>query len=123
MVAPIRDVLGATAKQWGLARLAWLVDLQRRWPAIVGPTLAELSWPERVRGDTLVVAARQPAVAQELRWRERAILQAAGTGQEGEPARLRVVVRTRLSGGTRRTGGVRGGHGRPVAGTTRRRRG
>ena len=125
MVTPIRDVLGTAARWWGLGRLAGLVDLQRRWPAIVGTALAEVSRPGRLRGDTLVVVAVHPVAAQEVRWRERAILRAAAAGCGEGPSRVRVVVRTRLPGVLRQpaSSGVRGGRGRPATGTARGRRG
>lgn len=125
MVTPIRDVLKATVGRWGLGGLSWLVEVQRRWPAVVGPVLAAVSRPERVRGDALVVVASHSVAAQELRLRQRAILRALpGPGRAPRPARVLVVVRARLAGSRARgpaRGAVRRQRGaREEAGTKRR---
>jgi predicted nucleic acid-binding Zn ribbon protein len=96
--------------------VAWLVEVRRRWPALVGPVLAAVSRPERRRGDALVVVVTQPAAAQELRWRQAAILRALpASARAPRPTRVRVVVRSHLPavrpGVAGRPRGRRGGEG------------
>jgi hypothetical protein len=97
MVTPLRDILKAAAKGWGLAPAARLVAAREAWSRIVGVPLARVSAPLSIRDGRLRVAVMHAAAAQEIRYRGTRIA-AALNGALGEQAVTTVmpVVRRRL---------------------------
>ncbi|MDR7544898.1 MAG: DUF721 domain-containing protein [Armatimonadota bacterium] len=73
MVTPLRDILRAAARAWGIEPAAHLACARGAWPRIVGEPLAAVSAPLSIRGGRLRVAVNHPAAAQEVRLREGAI--------------------------------------------------
>jgi predicted nucleic acid-binding Zn ribbon protein len=71
-----------------------LVDLLRRWPAVVGESLAAHCRPLTLRSGTLTIAADEPAWGAQLGWLEADLLrrldQAVGAGTV-----TRIAVRIR----------------------------
>jgi hypothetical protein len=97
MVTPLRDILKAAAKGWGLAPAARLVVAREAWPRIVGVALAGASAPLSIRDGRLRVAVIHAAAGQEIRYRSKRIA-AALNGVLGEQAVTNVtpVARRRL---------------------------
>jgi predicted nucleic acid-binding Zn ribbon protein len=109
MVTPIRDILKASVRAWGLEPAARLAAAQAAWPRMVGPALAELSAPVGLRGGVLRVGVTHPAAGQEVRIRTAAILKTLRRELgEGAVTGIVTVSRRRLRAGVR--------HGRPAAG-------
>lgn len=97
MVTPVREVLARGIHRWGLEPAARLAEARRRWNALVGASLAEVSAPVGVRGKTLLVGVTHSAAGQEIRLRRAAILAGlAGKGGGGAFDDVRVVTRRRL---------------------------
>lgn len=76
MVVPLRDILKAVARTWGLQPAVRLRRSQEVWPRVVGRVLAEVTSPVALRGGRLRVRADSPAAGQEIRLRREAILRA-----------------------------------------------
>lgn len=117
MVTPIRDILKAAVRTWGLEPAARLARAQEVWPQIAGAALAESSAPVALRGGRLLVGVTHAAAGQEVRLRRTVLLRSLASAL-GEDAVTEIVPvsRWRLRGrGVRRTTG-----GAPVAGEGRR---
>lgn len=108
MVTPLRDILKAAVRSWGLEPAARLAHARKAWHEIAGPALADVSAPLAVRGRRLRVAVTNPAAAQEIRFRSTALAQALNKAL-GEEAVAEVVAVPRRSlrgaGGTPRKRG------------------
>ena len=91
---PIGESLDAVARNLGGAGGPALVDLLRRWPAVVGESLAAHCRPLTLRSGTLTIAADEPAWGAQLGWLEADLLrrldQAVGAGTV-----TRIAVRIR----------------------------
>jgi predicted nucleic acid-binding Zn ribbon protein len=114
MVTPLRDILRAAARAWGIEPAAHLASARAAWPRVVGEPLAAASAPLHIRGGRLRVAVTHPAAAQEIRLRAGAI--AAAVNREiGAPVVVEViaVARRRLPG----EGSAAGGRDRDPART------
>jgi predicted nucleic acid-binding Zn ribbon protein len=96
MVTPLRDILKAAVKAWGLEPAARLARAQAAWTRIVGPALSEMSVPITLRGGRLLVGVTHPAAGQEIRLRRASILEALAR-ELGEEAVTDVVPVARRS--------------------------
>ncbi len=85
MVTPVRDILKAAVRAWGLEPAARLAIAQAAWPRVVGSALAEVSAPVALRGARLFVGVTHPTAGQEVRLRRTAIMTAL-TRELGEAA-------------------------------------
>ncbi len=109
MVTPVRAILKAVARAWGIEPAAHLALARMAWPQIVGPALARVSAPVALRGGRLLVGVTQPAAGQEIRLRGRAIAQALARDLRGDVITEVVpVARRRLSLAAPRTSRARG---------------
>jgi predicted nucleic acid-binding Zn ribbon protein len=84
-------VLGRLADE--LAPQTLLADVQRAWPAVVGPAIAEQASPTAERGGTVTVSCSASVWAQELDLMSRQIV--SGLNQalgRGAVQRLRCVA-------------------------------
>jgi predicted nucleic acid-binding Zn ribbon protein len=90
MVTPIRDILKAAVRGWGLEPAARLARAQAAWARLVGPAMAEASAPVALRGGRLLVGVTHPTVGQEIRLR-RPHLVAALARELGEDVITEVV--------------------------------
>jgi predicted nucleic acid-binding Zn ribbon protein len=98
MVTPLRDILRAAARAWGVEPAAHLAIAREAWPRIVGGPLAAASAPLSIRSGRLRVAVTHPAAGQEIRLRAGAIV-AALNREIGAPVVDEVVaVARRLPG-------------------------
>jgi hypothetical protein len=93
----IGDLIPETARHLGLEEELRLARAMSTWAAIVAervPPAAGATHLLRIDGDSLVVDADHPIVAQELRLRTPELLDAFAAAPGGVPAReLRVSVR------------------------------
>jgi hypothetical protein len=96
MVTPVRDILAAAVKAWGLEPAARLVTVRRVWDRIVGDTLAVASAPMAIRAGRLRVAVLHGTAAQEIRLRSAAIANALNR-ELGEPVIHEIVAVPRRS--------------------------
>lgn len=97
MVTPLRDVLKAQARAWGIERAAHLAAVRSAWPSVVGAVLAEVAAPVTLRGTCLFVGVTHTAAAQEIRLRGSAIVRAlAQQVGPGVVTEVRPVPRQRL---------------------------
>lgn len=111
MVTPLRDILKAAVRAWGLEPAARLARAQAAWGRIVGPALAEVSAPVALRGGRLLVGVTHSTAGQEIRLRRRDIKEAL-TRELGEDvvsdvvpvSRRRPAARGAASPGARGTG-------------------
>jgi hypothetical protein len=71
MVTPVRDILAASVKAWGLEPAA-----RRAWTRIVGDALAGVSAPMGIRAGRLRVAVLHVTAAHEIRLRSVSIASA-----------------------------------------------
>jgi predicted nucleic acid-binding Zn ribbon protein len=95
MVTPLRDILRAAAKAWGIEPAARLAAAREAWPRIVGPSLAGMTVPLAVRGQRLRVGVAHATAAQEVRLRRAAILRALNQEVGGEAVTELVTVARR----------------------------
>ena len=91
MVTPVRDILAASVKAWGLEPAARLVAARRAWARIVGDALAVASAPAAIRAGRLRVAVLHATAAQEIRLRSAAITSALNR-ELGEPVIHEIVT-------------------------------
>jgi predicted nucleic acid-binding Zn ribbon protein len=100
MVTPLRDILRAAVKTWGLEPVARLARLQAAWSRLVGGELAAASAPVSLRGGRLLVAVTNSTAGQEIRVRRADILRVL-VRELGEEVvtDIRPVARRRLPGG------------------------
>jgi predicted nucleic acid-binding Zn ribbon protein len=105
MVTPLRDILKASAKAWGLEPAARFLVIRGAWSRIVGAGVAAISAPVALRGGRLYVGVLHPAAAQEVRLRRTQIARALNR-ELGEEvvADVLTVARHRLPGGEAGTG-------------------
>ena len=66
--------LGLLQRYLGALRPDAVRTMQAGWPSMVGANIAELCWIRSVRGGVLVVQTNEPAVAQQLEWATRDLL-------------------------------------------------
>ena len=71
---PVQGVLMGALQRYGLAEGFSRYQFVTRWNEIVGREIAKRAWPERLRGDTLVVRVCNSAWAQELSFQKEVIL-------------------------------------------------
>jgi len=64
---PVTESLAAAARRIGAPGALDLADMERRWPALVGPNVAAHCRPVAFRAGELVVATDHPAWASQLR--------------------------------------------------------
>jgi hypothetical protein len=95
--------LDAVTRNLGGAGGPALVDLLRRWPAVVGEQLASHCWPVSLRGGTLTIAADEPAWGAQLGWLE-ADLKRRLDDVLGAGVVSRIAVRVRPRPGPGETG-------------------
>lgn len=93
---PLREPLDRLLRHLRLPGADVLASVRSAWPAIVGADLASVVELVTVHDGDVVVSTRDPAVASELRWRERELLD--GVRERGADV-SRVVVRLQRSGG------------------------
>ena len=67
---PVAASLEAVTRALGGEGAPPLVDLLRRWPAVVGEQVAAHSKPLSLRDGVLTIAADEPAWGAQLRWLE-----------------------------------------------------
>jgi predicted nucleic acid-binding Zn ribbon protein len=91
MVTPVRDILAASVKAWGLEPAARLVAVRRAWARVAGGALAAASAPLGIRDGRLRVAVLHVAAAQEVRLRS-AVIARALNQELGEPVIHEVVT-------------------------------
>jgi len=86
--------LGQSLEQWariaGLGRLDLDGMIREHWTQLVGPRLARLTAPVRVRDGRLVVSASVPAAAEQIRWSAADLIRAIGE-VSGDADAVRVV--------------------------------
>lgn len=66
--------LGVLQRYLGALRPDAMRTIQAGWPSMVGARIAELCWIHSVRDGLLVVQTDEPAVAQQLEWATRDLL-------------------------------------------------
>ena len=89
----IADILSRLIAKKGYGRLQATAKFQEAWAEAVGPELAKLSYPGRLRRGTLEVTVRNSAVSQELQFNKQQVLtklQAFVTDCSIEDIRFRV---------------------------------
>ena len=91
---PVGASLEAVTRHLGDDDGPALVDLLRRWPAVVGEQVAAHSKPLSLRGGVLTIAADEPAWGAQLQWLE-ADLRARLDAALGAGAVTRIAVRIR----------------------------
>ncbi len=91
----IGQMLPAAIEQAEVLRIARAQAILRHWPEVVGPLLAERSWPDRFSKGTVWVAVQGSAWAQELRMMKDVILErlAKRAGDDGLFKDVRFGVR------------------------------
>jgi predicted nucleic acid-binding Zn ribbon protein len=91
---PLSAALAGLADQ--LAPRTTLGDVQRAWPAVVGPVVAKEASPTTEHGGTLTIACRSSVWAQELDLMAPLLLERLNAAIEGAKVeRLRCVTGTR----------------------------
>lgn len=70
----VQDLLFGAVGRDEVVRAGLAQRVLQQWPDVVGPVMAERSWPERFENGTVWVAVSGSAWAQELRFAEEAIL-------------------------------------------------
>lgn len=73
------QVLFQSLEQKEIVRTAKAWQALRRWPEVVGESLAQKSWPDRYERGTVYVAVTGSAWAQELRMQRELILERLGS--------------------------------------------
>jgi len=86
----VQDVLPKAVEQAEALRGARAQNALRAWETIVGPVLAQKSWPDRYGNGTVWVAVEGSAWAQELRMMRETILDRLRE-RSGEPALFKAV--------------------------------
>ena len=89
----IADILSRLVAKKGYGRLQATTEFQKAWAESVGPELAKLSKPGRLRRGTLEVTVRNSAVSQELQFNKQQVLvklQASVTDCSVQDIRFRV---------------------------------
>ncbi len=96
-LSPIGSGLARLLEEWGLAESFRAAAALRDWRALVGAAIAQVARPLRIEGDTLWVAVKSQAWAQELNFQKGVILQRLNEriGRE-RFHNLRFTVRTQL---------------------------
>lgn len=103
-MTPIRDILRAAAKAWGIEPAARLAQAQEAWPRVAGTALAESSAPVALRGGRLLVGVTHAAAGQEVRLRRAGLLRGlAAALAEDAITEIVPVSRRRLPGRGART--------------------
>ncbi|MBI2092030.1 MAG: DUF721 domain-containing protein [Deltaproteobacteria bacterium] len=72
--ARINDILASVLKNGGLAKKIVQYSIFEIWGELVGETIAKRAKPKKMQGNTLVVAAKSAAWAQELSFMKPMIL-------------------------------------------------
>jgi hypothetical protein len=98
---PMREPIDRLLRHLRVPGTDVLAAVRSAWPAIVGADLAAVVELVAVHDGDVVVSTRDPAVASELRWRERELL--SGVRERGADV-TRVVVRLQRSDGARDLG-------------------
>jgi predicted nucleic acid-binding Zn ribbon protein len=71
---PIGDGVDRVLSSLGAPSSEVTIHVSARWVDIVGPQLARVTRPGSLRDGVLVVTTSEPAVADHLKWSERAVV-------------------------------------------------
>lgn len=73
--ARVQDVLDRVVRSLGAPGTDAVQLVFNRWDEVVGPVLAERTWPLSLEDGRLQLAADDPAVVSHVRWLERELVQ------------------------------------------------
>jgi hypothetical protein len=90
---PLADSLRQLTARYRRVDLNAMVEIKKRWPDVLGATLADHCAPEVVRGRTLFVRVPSGAFAARVRDDERRILAAFADLGEHAPTAISTTVR------------------------------
>ena len=87
------DTLAALLRRFRHVDLSIMEQIMERWPALVGPDLAETCRPEVVRDGILYVGVPSGAFGQKLRMNAENIIQGLSDISAHAPTSLQITVR------------------------------